>query len=68
MYKSAKEVNMDLLERLKKYKYDTDDTYKNVAMACDIPFSTFYGFSGGTRALKPKYNDALEKFLQSKGY
>lgn len=59
---------MSLLERLQKYKYDTDDTYKNVAIACNIPFQTFYGFTGGTRNLKPKYRDALEKFLQEKGY
>lgn len=61
-------MDKELLERLQKYKYDTDDTYKNVAIACDIPFSTFYNFSGGTRQLKPKYADALDKFLVSKGY
>lgn len=59
---------MDLLERLQKYKYDTDDTYKNVAKECNIPYSTFYNFSGGTRNLKPKYTDLLDKFLKDKGY
>lgn len=59
---------MDLLERLKKYKCDTDDTYKNVAKECEIPYSTFYGFSGGTRTLKPKFYNALDSFLKSKGY
>lgn len=59
---------MDLLERLQKYKYDTDNTYKNVAIECQIPFSTFYNFSNGTRQLKPKYADALDQFLKSKGY
>lgn len=59
---------MDLLERLQKYKYDSDDTYKNVAIKCQIPFSTFYNFTGGTRQLKPKYADALDEFLKFKGY
>ena len=59
---------MDLLERLQKYKYDTDNTYKSVAIECKIPFSTFYNFSNGTRQLKPKYADALDHFLKSKGY
>ena len=58
----------ELLERLKKYKYDTDDTYKNVAAACNIPYSTFYGFSGGTRPLKEKFAKALDKFLKEQGY
>jgi hypothetical protein len=57
-----------LLERLKKYKYDTDDTYKNVAMVCGIPFSTFYNFSGGTRPLKEKYQIKLDAFLKEQGY
>lgn len=61
-------MDKELLERLQKYKYDTDDTYKNVAIACDIPFSTFYNFSGGTRQLKPKYAESLDQFLVSKGY
>ena len=68
MYNPAKEEIMDLLERLKKYKYDTDETYKNIAKICEIPYATFYGFSGGTRNLKPRYADALDQFLKSKGY
>lgn len=59
---------MDLLKRLQKYKYDTDDTYKNVAIACEIPFSTFYNFTNGTRQLKAKYCDKLDAFLKEKGY
>lgn len=59
---------MSLLDRLKKYKYDTNDTYKNVAISCDIPFSSFYNFTNGVRKLKPKYEDALSAFLESKGY
>lgn len=59
---------MTLLDALKQYKYDTDDTYKNIAMECNIPFTTFYNFTSGLRDLKPKYRDALEKFLKEKGY
>lgn len=58
----------ELLQRLKKYKYDTDETYKNVAKACNIPFSSFYNFSNGTRNLKEKYFDSLDTFLKEKGY
>ena len=58
----------DLLERLKKYRYDTDETYKKVAIACQIPFSTFYNFTNGTRGLKEKYAISLDKFLKEKGY
>lgn len=58
----------NIRERLKQYKYDTDDTYKNVAIACNIPFSTFYGFSAGTRTLKEKFAKSLDSFLKSKGY
>lgn len=57
-----------LLERLQRYKYDTDATYKFIAMACEIPFSTFYNFTSGVRNLKPKYAESLERFLKSRGY
>ena len=58
----------ELLNRLKKYRYDTDDTYKNVAIVCQIPFSTFYNLTNGTRNLKDKYAVSLDTFLKEKGY
>lgn len=57
-----------LLTRLQKYKYDTDITYKSIAAELNIPYQTFYGFTGGTRNLKPKYTAWLDKYLQEKGY
>lgn len=68
MYKRRLIMKEDLLTRLKKYKYDTDITYKAIAAALNIPYATFYAFTGGTRALKPKYHDWLSKYLQEKGY
>lgn len=57
-----------LLIRLKKYTYDTGKTYKSIAIECDIPFSTFYGFTGGSRNLKLRYADSLRQFLEKQGY
>lgn len=59
---------IDLLKRLQKYKWDTDKTYKSVAIECHIPFATFYGFTGGSRNLKPKYRYFLNEFLKERGY
>lgn len=58
----------DLLERLKKYRYDTDAKYKDIAKECNIPYSTFYNFTGGTRTLKEKYAKFLDEYLKEKGY
>lgn len=59
---------MDLLERLLNYKNDADVKYKNIAIECEIPFSTFYNFTSGLRPLKPKYMESLNTYLTSKGY
>ena len=58
----------DLLVRLRQYKWNTDATYKSVAIECHIPFSTFYGFTGGFRELKVRYALSLNEFLKKKGY
>jgi len=57
-----------LLNRLKKYKYEEDVTYKTVAAELNIPYTTFYTFTGGTRNLKPKYSNLLNQYLKERGY
>ena len=59
---------MELLNKLQKFKNDSDMSYKNIAIECQIPFSTFYNFTSGLRKMKPKYEEALTKFLEEKGY
>ena len=56
-----------LLERLKAYKYMTDKTYKEIAVACEIPFSSFYNFTNGTRGLRDIYADKLDAYLKKRG-
>lgn len=60
--------NIKLRERLKKYKYDTDISYKKIATEAEIPFSTFYNFSSGLRDLREKYYLLLDSYLTEKGY
>ena len=59
---------MELLDKLQKFKNDSDMSYKNIAIECQIPFSTFYNFTSGLRKMKPKYEESLTKFLEEKGY
>lgn len=59
---------MELLDKLQKFKDDSDMSYKDIAITCQIPFSTFYNFTSGLRKMKPKYEEALVKFLEEKGY
>ena len=60
--------NNKLRERLKKYRYDTEISYKKVATETEIPYSTFYNFSSGLRDLKEKYYLSLDSYLVGKGY
>ena len=68
MKKLKEDVMDDLRIRLKKYVDNTGSTYKSVAIECNIPFSSFYGFTGGFRELKVRYALSLNEFLKNKGY
>lgn len=59
---------MDLLERLKKLRYEEDISYKEVAKETGIPLSTLYNFTSGARELRPKLRKVLEQYLKSMQY
>lgn len=60
--------NQLLLERVKKCKQDLGISYKIMSNKCQIPYTTFYSFTGGIRKLPQKYKQELDNFLTQFGF
>lgn len=58
----------DLLDRVKKCKEQMGISYKNMCNKCNIPYTTFYSFTGGVRKLPEQYVQFLDTFLKNLGY
>lgn len=59
---------MTLLQRVKKCKQQMGISYKNISIKCNIPYATFYSFTGGVRKLPEQYINTLDQYLQKLGY
>lgn len=58
----------DLLNRVKKCKQELGISYKNMSSKCNIPYTTFYSFTGGVRKLPEQYMEILNNYLQKLGF
>ena len=58
----------ELLERVKKCKKQMGVSYKIMCNKCDIPYTTFYAFTGGVRKLPEQYIKKLQGYLEKLGY
>ena len=58
----------DLLDRVKKCKEQMGISYKKMCNKCNIPYTTFYSFTGGVRKLPEQYVESLDNFLKNLGY
>lgn len=43
-------------------------SYKTMCSKCEIPYPTFYSFTGGVRKLPDQYVEILDKYLKKLGY
>ena len=59
---------MDLRSRLIKYHEEQGIKYKDIAIECEIGFSTMYNYTSGLRELKAPIAARLEQYLADKGY
>lgn len=54
----------ELLERVKKCKEQLGISYKTMSTKCEIPYTTFYSFTGGVRKLPEQYINILDQYLK----
>lgn len=59
---------MELRQRLIKYHEEKEIKYKQIAIDCEIGFSTMYNYTSGLRELKPAAAARLDQYLKDKGY
>lgn len=59
---------MELLERVKKCKEQIGISYKIMSTKCQIPYTTFYAFTGGVRKLPEQYIKILDQYLKNLGF
>lgn len=58
----------ELLNRVKKCKEQVGISYKTMCNKCDIPYTTFYSFTGGVRKLPDQYINILDQYLKNLGF
>ncbi len=58
----------ELLERIKKCKKQLGISYKAISLKCNIPYTTFYSFTGGVRKLPEQYIGVLDQYLKNLGF
>ena len=57
-----------LLRRVKDYREEIGVPYKFLACELKIPPSSFYNFTMGLRRLSETYAEALDEYLEDRGY